>query len=219
MILGLGAGEGPWASGYVLPGESPPAVPPMLAPAPSSQVVAGTKKILSAAAAAITGKPAAAGASSSSIPWGSIAKYSLIGAGVVGAVILLSARSERQTRSNPDDDDDDDGDDDEEDDDDDHDVDENPRKAADFYRAFQWGREPKKISRVAIPPRPRELVKLGVLEAITYSTKKGGEKLADYIHHFGEEGHRKPTLTADPRTKKLHIIGGDYGIESAGIVR
>jgi hypothetical protein len=214
MILGLGAGEGPWASGYVLPGESAPAVPPMLAPAPTSHVVAGTKKILSAATAAITGK----GASSSSIPWGSIAKYSLIGVGVVGAVILLSARSERQTRRNPDDDDDDDAD-EEDDDDDDDDVDENPRKAADFYRSFQWGREPKKISRVAIPPRPRELVKLGVLEAITYSTKKGGEKLADYIHHFGEEGHRKPTLTADPRTKKLHIIGGDYGIESAGIVR
>jgi len=221
MLLGMGAGEGPWATGYVLPSDNQPLGPVTttgyeINPADVEQakktdaarkIIAVTTAVKKAAAA-----PAAAATSAlASFPW---LKAGLIGAGVIGAVVLLSAHSGRQRRKNPDDEDDD-GDGDEDDDG----VDRNPRRAFDFFREFYWGREPGRVRRTKVSPLPRELVQLGTLEAITYSAKKGGEKLADYIHHFGEEGHRKPKLAADPRNKKLHIIGGDYGVEAAGIVR
>ncbi len=208
MILGLGEGEGPWASGYVQP-SAPAALTPPVTPLVSDAFLATIPLLLGKKTSST------APAKPSSIPWASIAKWGLLGAGVVGAVVLLSAKSEREQHDNPCDDDDEDSD----DEDDDDEPDDNPRAAMDFYRKFHWGREPRKIGRAKLAPRPRELVKLGVLEAVTYSAKKGGEKLADYIHHFGEEGHKKPLLTADPRTRKLHIVGGDYGVEAAGIVR
>jgi hypothetical protein len=71
---------------------------------------------------------------------------------------------------------------------------------------------------VRVSDIPAKLVQLGTLEAVTYSTRKGGERLADYIHRFGEEGGKKPTLAADPSSRKLHIVGGSYKIEPRGIV-
>lgn len=221
MLLGIGAGEGPWASGYVTePQTTPgpwaegyntpaPAVPAALArpAATPSQVAAAIKKAAGAPVAAATSALA-------SFPW---LKAGLIGAGVLGAVVLLSAKSGRQARKNPDCDDE--GSSDDEEDNGDGSVDQNPRRAMDFFREFTWGNEPGRVRRARVSSLPRELVQLGTLEAITYSARKGGEKLADYIHHFGEEGHRKPKLTVDPRNQKLHIIGGDYGVEAAGIVR
>lgn len=91
------------------------------------------------------------------------------------------------------------------------------RHAAKFYEDFHWGRKPRRLRRVRLAPLPRRLVKLGVLEAVTYSAQKGADALADYIHHFGEGGTRKPTLAADPVTKRLHIVGGGYDVRKEGI--
>lgn len=90
--------------------------------------------------------------------------------------------------------------------------------AADRYEGFHWGRPPKKTVRVRPAPRPRELVELGRLEAVTYSTKKGKEGLQHYEHAFGEEGGEKPFLAMDPDNDRLHVVGGSYKVEDRGIV-
>jgi len=91
------------------------------------------------------------------------------------------------------------------------------RDAVKFYKNFHWGRKPKKFKRVKASPRPRRLVQLGVLEAVTYSAKKGADALADYIHHFGEGGTKRPILAADPSNRRLHILGGGYDVRPEGI--
>jgi hypothetical protein len=204
MIMGAGLGD-PWAPGVVpFPVGASPAAQAAAATA-AAQAAAATTKAVKAVKKAAASKPAAASSSTSGIvatvaalPW---LKIGLVAAGVVGAYVLLKG-SKEEARENPED----------------EELDENPREAFDFYRDFHWGREPKRVRHVPISPTPKELVKLGVLEAVTYSAKKGAGKLADYIHHFGEEGGKKPVLAADPRTKRLHVLGGDYDIESAGII-
>jgi hypothetical protein len=210
MILGLGSIGEPWA---------PDVVPFPVGASPTAQAAAATaaaqaaaassaakKKAAAAIKAAAAKKPPAPSSSGSGIggtlaalPW---LKIGLVAGGVVGAYLLLKGQQEDGPRENPEDDD----------------VDEGPREAMDFYRDFHWGREPKRVRHVAISPTPSQLVKLGMLEAVTYSAKKGAGKLADYIHHFGEEGGKKPVLAADPRTKRLHVLGGDYDVQSAGII-
>jgi hypothetical protein len=86
------------------------------------------------------------------------------------------------------------------------------------YEGFHWGRPPKRTARVRTSPRPLELVELGKLEAVTYSTKKGREGLQHYEHAFGEEGGEKPVLAMDPKNDRLHIVGGGYRVEDRGIV-
>ena len=73
------------------------------------------------------------------------------------------------------------------------------------------------MSRVEVAPVPRVTTELGELAAITYSTNKGGES-ATWEHEFGEEGGKRPKLVADPESKQLHIVGGDYTITGAGII-
>lgn len=92
------------------------------------------------------------------------------------------------------------------------------RDMADRYEGFHWGRAPKRELLVKTSPRPRELVQLGRLEAVTYSTTKGDEGLQHYEHAFGEEGGKRPHLALDPENDRLHIVGGDYKVEDRGIV-
>jgi peptidoglycan hydrolase-like protein with peptidoglycan-binding domain len=137
---------------------------------------------------------AAAPLSKASFPWG----IALLGVGAVGlAAVFMRKGGGRATRRNPT-----------------GAVDE---AAVRFYQDFQ-GRRPRRIKRAKVSPLPRTLVRLGLLEAITYSTKKGRTALADYVHQFGEEGGRKPVLAVDPKTKRLHIVGGDYDVQDVGIV-
>lgn len=91
-------------------------------------------------------------------------------------------------------------------------------QARERYEGFHWGRPPTKDVDVELPPEPRELVELGQLEAVVYSTKKGDEGLQHYEHQFGEEGGRKPRLAMDPASERLHVVGGDYTVEDRGIV-
>lgn len=97
----------------------------------------------------------------------------------------------------------------------------NPReataRAVAAYEGFHWGDKPKRARAVELAPQPKALTEIGRLEAVTYSTTKGGER-AWWEHHFGEEGGKKPRLAFDPRTEDLHIVGGDYRVEDRGIV-
>ncbi len=90
--------------------------------------------------------------------------------------------------------------------------------AVEAWEGFHWGRRARKVKRVRVPERPRELVELGRLEAVTYSTTKGGEGLQHWEHAFGEEGGRKPVLAMDPDNERLHVVGGSYRVEDRGIV-
>lgn len=198
MIIGAEA-PGPWAPGAIIPGTSPQA-----------QAAAATAVWNAAAAVAPkpkpkpAAKPAASATTSSSAPtpgWPSWVPWAL-GASAVGATIWFMNRKgdRRGARRNP------------------------PmvggaedRDAVKFYKDFHWGRKAKRFKRVKLAPRPRRLVQLGILEAVTYSAKKGADALADYIHHFGEGGTKRPVLAADPRTKRLHIVGGGYDVRPEGI--
>lgn len=91
-------------------------------------------------------------------------------------------------------------------------------RARERYRGFHWGRPSRRAVQVKTAPQPRELVELGKLEAVTYSTTKGSEGLQHYEHAFGEEGGRKPVLALDPDTDRLHVVGGGYRVEDRGIV-
>lgn len=91
------------------------------------------------------------------------------------------------------------------------------QRAADFYRDFHWGDEPDGFSAAKFPKPPKVGTKLGTLHAVTYETHKDGER-ALWEHEFGEEGGAKPDLVADPKSKQLYIIGGDYDITARGII-
>jgi len=93
-------------------------------------------------------------------------------------------------------------------------------EAREMFRGFHWGRSSRRTVKAKASPRPRSLVKLGRLEAVTYSTRKGhGRKsFAHWEHLFGEDGGRKPALAVDPANQRLHIVGGDYTVEDRGIV-
>jgi hypothetical protein len=89
--------------------------------------------------------------------------------------------------------------------------------ADELYTGFHWGDPPRRRVRVRVPSAPQKLVQLGRLEAVTYSTRKGGES-AHWEHAFGEEGGKKPALAMDAKSKRLHIVGGSYKVEDRGIV-
>ena len=62
--------------------------------------------------------------------------------------------------------------------------------------------------------------KLGKLIKVTYQTRKGNEdggKPIFWEHEFGEESGKRPDLVMDA-DKKLHIVGGNYTVEEAGII-
>lgn len=90
-------------------------------------------------------------------------------------------------------------------------------EALEFYQDFHWGEAPNKIERKRFPKPPKVAVKLGRLHSVTYHTSKGGED-ALWEHEFGEEGGTAPDLVMDPKNKRLHIVGGTYDVQAAGII-
>jgi hypothetical protein len=90
-------------------------------------------------------------------------------------------------------------------------------KAIEFYQDFHWGDEAGRIVKRKIPAPPKVGVKLGKLDAVVYSTSKGGEK-ATWEHEFGEDGGKRPDLVMDVDNKRLHIVGGTYDVRREGIV-
>jgi len=90
-------------------------------------------------------------------------------------------------------------------------------RAREFREKFHWGIPGRKVRRRKVASPPRVATKLGELVNVTYKTKKRGEKAQHFIHEFGEEGGRRPTLAMDIENKKLHIVGGDYDVTADGI--
>lgn len=87
------------------------------------------------------------------------------------------------------------------------------------FEGFHWGRPSRRVRRVSVSRPPRRLVQIGRLEAITYSTRKGrGRPVEHFEHEFGETGKRKPVLAFDADNRRLHIVGGAYGVQDRGIV-
>lgn len=91
------------------------------------------------------------------------------------------------------------------------------RRAIERYEGFHWGEQPRRIKRSQVSPPPRAGVKLGKLVALAYETRKDGER-AIWEHDFGEEGGKRPDLVMDVDNDRLHIVGGDYRVEDAGII-
>jgi len=87
--------------------------------------------------------------------------------------------------------------------------------AAEFRQAFHWGYPTKRIVSRRVSPPPEVAVKLGTLHSVTYQTKKKGESARLFEHEF--EG-KKPWLAMDIENKRLHLLGGDYTVNSRGIV-
>lgn len=184
--------------------EVPGAAAALLAAAKKAADAAAAKK--RAAAAALAAKKAAAGnaIAAAATPVGGpsllskIADNKLLVAGALGATMLgiaLFARGSsepapRRRAKNP------------------------AGTGAKFYREFHWGRKPTSAKRVNVPA-PKTLVELGRVESITYSSLKGTEPITDYVHEFERP---RPKLACDPKTKRLHFLGGGYTVEDRGIV-
>ena len=97
--------------------------------------------------------------------------------------------------------------------------------AMQLYRQFN-GTDPKSVDvvKVWLPDENSPLVALGEGECpfIGYESGKANKKgeIDTYIHHFGEEGGKKPklyvTMPPEGMEKMLIILGGDWDIEERG---
>ena len=97
--------------------------------------------------------------------------------------------------------------------------------AMQLYRQFN-GTDPKSVDvvKVWLPDENSPLVALGEGECpfIGYESGKANKKgeIDTYIHHFGEEGGKKPklyvTMPPEGMDKMLIILGGDWDIEERG---
>ncbi len=88
------------------------------------------------------------------------------------------------------------------------------RNAAALYSDFT-GHDDPQITKVAVPPMPKEMLAIGKLDGVLYSTVRDGipEK---YIHKFKLAA--RPLLCASPDGKTLYLIGGSYDFTERGIV-
>ncbi|HUW79490.1 MAG TPA: hypothetical protein VMV54_01195 [Acidocella sp.] len=70
------------------------------------------------------------------------------------------------------------------------------------------------------PAERRDHVELGALWKIVYRTSKGFHNftVTDYVHEFGEEGGRLPTLVYETLNNAFYVIGGTYLVKPEGIV-
>lgn len=66
---------------------------------------------------------------------------------------------------------------------------------------------------------PGGLADLGELEQLEYFTRKQFDNYvpANYYHDLGEENGKRPRLMYDRKNQQLHVVGGDYKIQAAGI--
>ena len=83
------------------------------------------------------------------------------------------------------------------------------RRAKRKYEQFH-GVPPDRILRVDAPDLPPYLVILGELREITYWPTRPTRRRGEYVHAFGDYGHRKgkevPLLATDPEGQNLYIV-------------
>jgi hypothetical protein len=91
--------------------------------------------------------------------------------------------------------------------------------ARDEYSRLHWGIDPRRTIAVEPGATPRALAELGKLHSVTYATEKAGDGPSLYEHEFGgRRGSRRPVLAVDVDTGALHVVGGNYRVETRGIV-
>ena len=90
----------------------------------------------------------------------------------------------------------------------------NLRRGAALYTAFT-GHEDLTISKISIPDAPKELVEIGHVDGILYTTVRDGvtEK---YIHKFKKSS--RPLFAVSPDGKQLYMLGGAFTFGERGIV-
>ncbi len=92
------------------------------------------------------------------------------------------------------------------------------RSMVERYQRDHWGEpgpSPSMRALAAADPR-RGSIELGALVRVVYRTQKGGDRvLTDYHHDFSGP---RPVLAYEPRTELLLILGGNYHVETRGIV-
>lgn len=81
------------------------------------------------------------------------------------------------------------------------------------FKAFHWGRAPKRAALVKAPGLEHGIYELGELVAVEYETIKGRER-AVWVHQFGKP---RPKLTATPSGRLGPIIGGKARVTPRGI--
>jgi hypothetical protein len=88
------------------------------------------------------------------------------------------------------------------------------RRAAALYTKFT-GHKELEISKVKIPDMPKELVEIGTIDGILYTTVRDGvtEK---YIHRF--KAKSRPLFAVSPDGKQLFLLGGAFTFGDRGIV-
>lgn len=90
----------------------------------------------------------------------------------------------------------------------------NISRAAGLYERFS-GHEAEVIGRVNIAPVPRELVAVGELDGVMYTTVRDGKR-EKYLHKFAASD--KPVLAVSPDGKRIFLVGGRYTFTERGIV-
>ncbi len=87
-------------------------------------------------------------------------------------------------------------------------------QGADLYERFT-GHKARYVDTVKIPSFPKELVQIGQIDGILYSTVRDGvpEK---YIHKFKQSA--RPLFTVSPDGRQIVLIGGSYDFTERGIV-
>lgn len=87
-------------------------------------------------------------------------------------------------------------------------------RAADLYERFT-GHDAEIIGEVSLPPTPRAVCVIGVLDGVLYTTVRDGVT-EHYKHDFAAQD--RPLLAVSPDGKSLHLIGGRYVFTERGIV-
>ena len=66
----------------------------------------------------------------------------------------------------------------------------------------------------------KDFVELGEAESVVYLTRKAQAnfELSEFEHEFGEEGGELPFLFYNRLQKRIFFVGGDYTVESPGII-
>lgn len=87
-------------------------------------------------------------------------------------------------------------------------------KAGKLFERFT-GHEAEIMGRVTVPPLPRVMAAIGVVDFIGYTTVRDGVK-EKYIHNF--KAADRPVMAVSPDGRSIYLIGDRYRFTERGIV-